>query len=141
MQDLPIHLRVNCHKRGADAIGHRYVYGRLAPDRPAATITARFDSFTRGRFAHPYEDRNITLREGARLQTFPDSFGFEGTQEDIAAQIGNALPPQLAEALLSMFLSEAEHAHNNNICNRLGSSSTSANCAHQPDLALPREVL
>lgn len=99
MEDLPVRLRVDCHKAGADKIGHRYVYGRLAAGRPAGTITARFDSFTRGRFAHPYEHRNITLREGARLQTFPDSFGFSGNQEDVAAQIGNAVPPALAEAL------------------------------------------
>jgi DNA (cytosine-5)-methyltransferase 1 len=99
MQDLPDDLKVNCHKVGADKIGHRYVYGRLAPDCPAATITARFDSFTRGKFGHPVEPRNITLREGARLQCFPDSFKFLGTQEEIAAQIGNAVPPAVAEAL------------------------------------------
>lgn len=99
MQDLPDELKVNCHKVGADKIGHRYVYGRLAPDRPAATITARFDSFTRGKFGHPVEPRNITLREGARLQSFPDSFAFLGTQEEITAQIGNAVPPLVAEAL------------------------------------------
>lgn len=99
MQDLPDELRVNCHKAGADKIGHRYVYGRLAPDRPAATITARFDSFTRGKFGHPVEPRNITLREGARLQSFPDSFSFVGTQEEVAALIGNAVPPLVAKAL------------------------------------------
>lgn len=98
-EDLPVELRVNAHKNGADKIGHRYVYGRLDPDKPAGTITARFDSFTRGRFAHPHEDRNITLREGARLQTFPDDFKFEGTQEEIAALIGNAVPPLLAEKI------------------------------------------
>ncbi len=65
----------------------------------SAPPTARFDSFTRGRFAHPAEDRNITLREGARLQTFPDDFRFAGNQEDIAAQIGNAVPPALAEVI------------------------------------------
>jgi DNA (cytosine-5)-methyltransferase 1 len=97
-EDLPAELRVDCHKNGAEKIGHRYVYGRLAPDRPAGTITARFDSFTRGRFGHPSEHRNITLREGARLQTFPDDFCFAGTQEVIATLIGNAVPPVLAEA-------------------------------------------
>jgi DNA (cytosine-5)-methyltransferase 1 len=95
-ENLPTDMRVNCHKSGASVIGHRSVYGRLAPDRPAATITARFDSFTRGKFGHPWEERNITLREGARLQTFPDSHKFYGTQEEIAAQIGNAVPPTLA---------------------------------------------
>ena len=96
MEDLPVYLRVACHRNGADRIGHRYVYGRLAPDKPSATITARFDSFTRGRFGHPYENRNITLREGARLQSFPDTFKFLGNQEPIAALIGNAVPPTLA---------------------------------------------
>lgn len=96
MADLPPGLRVRCHRDGADRIGHRFVYGRMDPNKPAPTITARFDSFTRGKFGHPYEDRNITLREGARLQTFPDSFQFIGTQEQIAALIGNAVPPLLA---------------------------------------------
>ena len=99
MQDLPVHLRVACHRRGADRIGHRFVYGRLAPDQPSATITARFDSFTRGKFGHPYENRSITLREGARLQSFPDTFQFIGNQEPVAALIGNAVPPALATVL------------------------------------------
>jgi DNA (cytosine-5)-methyltransferase 1 len=99
MQDLPPELRVTAHRNGPAKIGHRYVYGRLGLDEPAATITARFDSFTRGKFGHPTEDRNITLREGARLQTFPDEFVFVGGQEEIAAQIGNAVPPLLAQAL------------------------------------------
>lgn len=98
-ENLPVHLRVDAHKNGAEKIGHRYVYGRLAPDKPAGTITGRFDSFTRGKFAHPYEDRNITLREGARLQTFDDKFHFLGTQEEIAALIGNAIPPRVAEII------------------------------------------
>jgi DNA (cytosine-5)-methyltransferase 1 len=97
-EDLPVEMRVDCHKSGAARIGHRSVYGRLAPDRPAATITARFDSFTRGKFGHPWEERNITLREGARLQGFPDCHEFYGTQEEVAAQIGNAIPPSLAYA-------------------------------------------
>ncbi len=99
MKDLPERLRVKAHQAGPEKIGHRYVYGRLHLDEPAATITARFDSFTRGKFGHPTQDRNITLREGARLQTFPDDFVFLGGQEEIAAQIGNAVPPVLGRAL------------------------------------------
>jgi DNA (cytosine-5)-methyltransferase 1 len=98
-ENLPPELRVNCHKNGASKIGHRNVYGRLHYDRPAVTITARFDSFTRGKFAHPVQNRNITLREGARLQTFPDHFRFVGSQEDVAALIGNAVPPLLARVI------------------------------------------
>jgi len=105
-ESLPVELRVKCHQNGAAKIGHRYVYGRLAEDEPAGTITAKFDSFTRGKFAHPREHRNITLREGARLQTFPDTFHFEGTREEIAALIGNAIPPRLATVIAHSF---AEH--------------------------------
>jgi DNA (cytosine-5)-methyltransferase 1 len=95
-EHLPPELRLKCHENG-----HRHLdtYGRLAWDRPSGTITARFDSFTRGRFGHPVEDRSITLREGARLQGFPDWFIFEGNREDGARLIGNAVPPPLARAL------------------------------------------
>lgn len=107
-EDLPVELRVNCHKAGAAKIGHRNVYGRLHPDKPASTITARFDSFTRGKFAHPTKNRNITLREGAILQSFPTSHQFFGTQEEIAAQIGNSIPPLLAQRIGSQI---AAHLH------------------------------
>lgn len=112
-EDLPPDMRVACHRNGPSKIGHRNVYGRLAPDSPAGTITARFDSFTRGRFAHPWENRNISLREGARLQGFPDIHQFFGTQEEIAAQIGNSVPPPLATAVFRQvavaLLGEARH--------------------------------
>lgn len=98
-EDLPVELRSNCHKAGADRIGHRAVYGRLHPDKPAGTITAMFDSFTRGRFGHPFDPRNLTLREGARLQGFPDDHVFVGTKREITKQIGNAIPPPMAEAV------------------------------------------
>lgn len=95
-EDLPPELRLKCHENG-----HRHLdtYGRLAWDRPSGTITARFDSFTRGRFGHPVEDRSITLREGARLQGLPDWFVVEGSREDGARMIGNAVPPPLGSAL------------------------------------------
>lgn len=92
-EDLPPHLQLECHKNG-----HRHLdtYGRMSWNAPAPTITARFDSFTRGRFGHPEEDRSVTLREGARLQGFPDSFVFLGNREEGARMIGNAVPPPLA---------------------------------------------
>lgn len=97
-EHLPSRLRLRCHQ---DTPGIRHVdtYGRLAWDEPAVTLTARFDSFTRGRFAHPEEHRTITLREGARIQTFPDDFMFIGNREQVARQIGNAVPPLLAKAI------------------------------------------
>ena len=93
---LPEELQLECHKKNN---GHRHLdtYGRMAWDQPSPTITARFDSFSRGRFGHPVLDRSITLREGARLQTFPDSFEFVGNKVEVARQIGNAVPPVLAE--------------------------------------------
>ena len=94
-RDLPEHLQLPCHRRNPK-LRHVDVYGRLTWDEPSVTLTARFDSFTRGRFGHPTDDRSLTLREGARLQTFPDSFVFHGNREEGARQIGNAVPPDLA---------------------------------------------
>lgn len=97
---LPTELQLKCHKENKN---HRHldVYGRLWWDRPAPTITARFDSFSRGRFGHPVLNRAITLREGARIQGFPDTFIFKGTKVEAARQIGNAVPPNLAFAVAS----------------------------------------
>ena len=99
MAFLPEHLLADCHKAGADKIGHRNVYGRMKWDDVAPTITARFDSFTRGMFGHPEQNRTISLREGALLQTFPNDFEFVGNKVDIARQIGNAVPVNLAVAV------------------------------------------
>lgn len=96
---LPDELLANCHKVSSNIIGHRNVYGRMHWDDVAPTITARFDSFTRGLFGHPEQDRSISLREGAMLQTFPMDFEFCGNKIDIARQIGNAVPPELAFAI------------------------------------------
>ena len=99
MKDLPKNLLAECHKLGASKIGHRNVYGRMKWDDVAPTITARFDSFTRGQFGHPENIRSISLREGALLQTFPVDFNFSGNKVDIARQIGNAVPPKLGEVI------------------------------------------
>lgn len=95
--DIPESHQLDCHR----GVTHRHldVFGRMRWDEPGPTITAMFDNFTRGRFAHPSEDRSITGREGARLQSFPDWFEFKGPKKDVARQIGNAVPPRLAEAL------------------------------------------
>ena len=96
---LPEELLANCHKIDSSVIGYRNVYGRMAWDDVAPTITARFDSFTRGKFGHPEQDRSISLREGALLQTFPVDFSFTGNKVDVARQIGNAVPPLLAKQI------------------------------------------
>ena len=97
--DIPKWLQLPCHAVSVDIAGHRAVYGRLDWNKPASTITTKCNSFTRGRFAHPQENRNISMREAARLQSFPDDFVFLGSKVDVAHQIGNAVPPLLAEKL------------------------------------------
>ncbi len=96
---LPMELRADCHKKDSSVIGYPKVYGRMEWDDVSPTITARFDSFTRGKFGHPDDDRTISLREGALLQTFPMDYMFTGNKVDIARQIGNAVPPKMAEAI------------------------------------------
>lgn len=96
---LPDELLADCHKIDSSIIGYRNVYGRMEWNDVAPTITARFDSFTRGKFGHPEQNRSISLREGALLQTFPTDFKFIGNKVDIARQIGNAVPPVLAEQI------------------------------------------
>ncbi len=93
---------------GRDKI-FRDVYGRMYWDKPAPTITTRFNSFSNGRFGHPQENRAISLREGATLQTFPKDFQFFGTsQACIARQIGNAVPPELAKRVGLQLIHTAE---------------------------------
>ncbi|MCC8117780.1 MAG: DNA cytosine methyltransferase [Bacteroidales bacterium] len=94
---LPEDLLLPCHKVSSSVIGHRNVFGRMCWDKVAPTITARFDSFSRGMFGHPVQDRTISLREGALLQTFPIDFKFIGNKVEVARQIGNAVPVKLAE--------------------------------------------
>jgi DNA (cytosine-5)-methyltransferase 1 len=86
---LPDDLQLECHKSHN---GHKDVYGRMAWDSVAPTLTTGCTNITRGRFAHPSENRGITVREAARLQTFPDDYEFYGNLEQIATQIGNAVP-------------------------------------------------
>lgn len=98
-QDIPRHLRLDCHKDvDPSKGGWPDVYGRLEWDSHCPTITAGFDSFTRGRYAHPEQHRSLTLHEGARLQGFPPKFRFFGTRYDVRVQIGNAVPPPVAKA-------------------------------------------
>ncbi|MDR0686227.1 MAG: DNA cytosine methyltransferase [Dysgonamonadaceae bacterium] len=72
------------------------VYGRLSWDKPAITITHYARNPASGRYTHPVQDRGLTAREAARLQSFPDNFQFEGKSDDIYRQIGEAVPPLLS---------------------------------------------
>jgi DNA (cytosine-5)-methyltransferase 1 len=76
------------------------VYGRLYWNQPAPTITTKFHSISNGRFGHPEQDRALSIREGADLQSFPRSYKFyHSTLEIIARMIGNAVPPQLSKRI------------------------------------------
>jgi DNA (cytosine-5)-methyltransferase 1 len=82
---------------------HSGAYGRLSWDEQAPTITTRFDTPAGGRFIHPSEDRTLTPREAARIQSFPDDFVFYGPRTTICREIGNAVPPKISY-FLSKFI-------------------------------------
>ena len=94
--DLPGDMHLDCHRR---TDGFRDVYGRMAWDKAAPTITGGCINPSKGRFLHPEEDRAITLREAALLQGFPKRYEFDMSRGRyvVAQIIGNALPPPFAE--------------------------------------------
>jgi len=89
--------RLKCHE-GHD--GHYDVYGRIDPNEPAPTMTTACINPSKGRFVHPTEPHGITLRQAARLQTFPDWFLFAGGLMAGGCQVGNAVPVEMARAML-----------------------------------------
>ncbi len=74
-------------------------YARLSPDRPAPTITRNFGTPSSSRCVHPFQNRALSTREGARIQGFPDNYIFYGSKVSKNLQIGNAVPPVLGEAI------------------------------------------
>jgi DNA (cytosine-5)-methyltransferase 1 len=93
-ESLPIELQLACHK-GKKSTSFSDTYGRMRWKDVSPTLTTGCTDITRGRFAHPEQHRAITLREAARLQSFPDSYKFLGNTSEIATQIGNAVPPRM----------------------------------------------
>ena len=92
--DLPKRYILECHKR--ENVGFNDVYGRLKWDDYSSTITGGCLNPSKGRFLHPSEDRSISAREAALLQTFPKEYKFpeDATKTKISLMIGNALPPE-----------------------------------------------
>ena len=90
----PDRLVLPCH-RGYE--GNIDVYGRLSWDKPAVGLTTKCISYSNGRFGHPTQDRALSLREAACLQTFPRTFRFVGSKSSRARQVGNAVPPLMAK--------------------------------------------
>ncbi len=93
-RDIPKGLLPPCWRRHTTGTGD--VMGRLSWDKPSVSIRTEFIKPEKGRYLHPEANRPITLREGARLQSFRDGFRFSGSMTSIARQIGNAVPPELA---------------------------------------------
>lgn len=115
-RDWPEELRCECHKKES---GQTYssVYGRMTWDQIGPTITTQFYSYGTGRYGHPEQDRALSLREGALLQTFPRDYNFINPDVpfvfgDIARHIGNAVPVRLGEII---GLSIISHLNNQEI--------------------------
>lgn len=95
-ESWPEHLILECHRKHK---GHSDVYGRLYWNKLASGLTTRCISYSNGRFGHPEQNRAISVREAACLQTFPLDYKFLGSLNSKAKQIGNAVPPKMAEAI------------------------------------------
>jgi DNA (cytosine-5)-methyltransferase 1 len=98
----PYELQLRCYKSHS---GHTDVYGRMDWKKQAPTLTTRFDSLSNGRFGHPDEDRAITPREGALLQTFPPEYNFfDRSRDENVLHIGNAVPPRQARIVIDSLI-------------------------------------
>ena len=107
-RDWPLNLQAACHRKATGAT-YPSVYGRMEWDRPAPTITTQCFGYGNGRFGHPEQDRAISLREAAMLQTFPADYKFAppGTAikfSKMGRLIGNAVPVRLGEVIAQSLL-------------------------------------
>jgi len=96
-------LKLNCHKKKS---GKTYasIYGRMCWDKPSPTITTQFYGYGNGRFGHPEQDRALSMREGALLQSFPQNYVFYDyssvcSRKEIGIHIGNAVPVELGRVI------------------------------------------
>lgn len=83
---------------------HSGIYKRLEANKPSVVIS----NYRKNMLIHPFQDRGLSVREAARLQSFPDNFIFKGSLMHIQQQIGNAVPPLLAKAVFEKILEYGE---------------------------------
>ena len=118
--DWEDNLVADCHKKPGRAT-YRSVYGRMSWGKPSPTITTQFIGFGNGRFGHPIQNRAISLREGALLQTFPKNYKFVKPGETLymtrlATMIGNAVPVKLGEVIGKCIRKHIEDSHGQKAC-------------------------
>lgn len=111
-RSLPPEIQLRCHSEvdKGKTPGFTDVYGRLRWDTPSVTITAKSSTPSCGRFLHPEQHRNISVREAAILQGFPQEFSFEGPFVNQYRQIGEAVPPAFARCLAWHVLDFVNHS-------------------------------
>lgn len=110
--DWDENLKLPCHKKNTGK-SYRSVYGRMEWDKPSPTITTQYYGYGNGRFGHPEQNRALSMREGALLQSFPANYQFldpnhQESNRSIGVHIGNAVPVELGRAI---GISILEHLH------------------------------
>ena len=115
-RDWPSELQAACHQKSTGAT-YPSVYGRMEWDRPAPTITTQCFGYGNGRFGHPEQDRAISLREAAMLQTFPETYAFSPAGAPIKFNrmgrlIGNAVPVRLGEVIAKSLVKHVQACTN-----------------------------
>jgi DNA (cytosine-5)-methyltransferase 1 len=115
---LPLELELACHKGRKNDFPD--VYGRMHWDDVAPTLTTGCTDVTKGRFVHPRDNRAITLREAALLQSFPSRYRFFGSSSQIARQIGNAVPVDMIRSLVPALKNSLQSIQDTESCTLTG---------------------
>ncbi|HCN0800309.1 TPA: DNA cytosine methyltransferase, partial [Escherichia coli] len=110
--DWPEEIRADCHKKNSGAT-YKSVYGRMVWDDTSPTITTQCYGYGNGRFGHPEQNRAITLREAAILQSFPMDYKFLDKEtpfsfQKLGTMIGNAVPPIIGQIIGETFIRHVE---------------------------------
>ncbi len=118
-RDWPAELLPDCYKKDS-GLSYGSVYGRMKWDALAPTLTTQFYRYGTGRYGHPEQDRALSLREGAIIQTFPEQYQFVAPGEKasfsiVGRQIGNAVPPSLGYAIGKTIVGHIRKRAKNNV--------------------------